>query len=203
MDTLADQQNTVISNLTATMSDAVTVLDTYLSRAKAVTGKTLAPNGKPDRGAFKTYQQMAHGLAWVTTYIETLREVSNWAKRLEESGQFGDIEQLLSQILFSEYISQLMGGIPMNQGEMVRPADLGLLPEDMKTLSAPSLQNFIKNGKTPEVMAQAARHLPAALDRATVEETGLDETMTVVRDQFRKFANDKVKPYAHEWHLKN
>lgn len=203
MDTRATQQNTIMPNLTATMSDAVKILDIYLASAKATTGKTLAPNGKPDRAAFKTHQQMAHGLAWVTTYIETLREVSNWTKRLEADGQLGEIEQLLSQILFSEYISQIIGGIPMNQGEMVRPADFGLLPEDMEALSAPSLQNLIKNGKTPDVMAQAARHLPGALDRATVEETGLDETMTMVRDQFRKFANDKVKPYAHEWHLKN
>ena len=203
MDGNAPTTHLIMVELTTTMKDAVTALDRFVARAKTGTGKVLAPGGKPDREAFNTHQHMAHGLAWLVTYVETLREVANWASRLEAEGKFGEPEQLLSQILFAEYISQILGGIPMNQGEMVRPADYNVEQEDMKTLFAPALQRFITNGKKHHTMAAAARHLPDALGRATVENTGLDETMDMVRDQFRKFANDKVMPHAHEWHLKN
>ena len=37
-------------------------------------------------------------------------------------------------------------------------------------------------------MAAAGSALPDALGRATVENTGLDETMDMIRDTFRKFA---------------
>ncbi|MEO1475067.1 MAG: acyl-CoA dehydrogenase family protein [Pseudomonadota bacterium] len=193
----------IMAGLLEAMQDAVTALQTYGNTASAAAGDILAPGGKPDRAAFAANQHMAHGLAWVITYVETLRETAAWAERLDAEGKFGEIEQLLAQILFSEYCAQLIGGLPMNQGEFVRPADLGLGQDDIEPLLSPAIQRFVTEGKTPAVMAAAATHLPDALGRATVEETGLEDTMNMVRDQFRKFANDKVVPFAHEWHLKN
>ena len=32
---------------------------------------------------------------------------------------------------------------------------------------------------------------------------GLDETMAMVREQFYRFAQEKVAPHAHQWHLKD
>jgi len=185
-------QSPVLTDLCSTLSDAVTALDTYLASAKTMAGTALAPTGKPDRAAFNTYQHLAHGLAWLATYVETLREVSNWATRLEQAGKFDEIEQLLSQILFSKYLSDIVGGISMNQGEIVRPHELGLQSEIEALLKDASVNHLIMRGLTPAACAAAA-----------VENTGLDDTMDMVRDQFRKFANDKVKPFAHEWHLRN
>jgi (2S)-methylsuccinyl-CoA dehydrogenase len=39
--------------------------------------------------------------------------------------------------------------------------------------------------------------------RATFGATGLDEELEMIRDQFRRFADAEVTPYAHEWHLKD
>ncbi|MEL6325012.1 MAG: acyl-CoA dehydrogenase, partial [Pseudomonadota bacterium] len=163
----------ILDGLTERMSEAVTALEAYATAAKAAAATSLAPNGKPDRDAFNLEQHKAHGLAWVITYVETLRETANWAARLDAEGKFGEIEQLLSQILFAEYTAQLIGGIPMNQGETVRPADLGLTDHQVQLLFAPALQDFLARGKTPAVMAAAARHLPDSLSRASVEDTGL------------------------------
>jgi (2S)-methylsuccinyl-CoA dehydrogenase len=168
----------------------------------AATAK-LAPNGKPDRMAFKDHQHLAHGLAWTVTYVETLREVSHWASRLDADDKFGDIEALLAQILFSRYLADIVGGIPMTQGETIRPHELGTFAEVDTLFQTPAIRTLITEGLTPASCAAAAALLPDALGRATVENTGLDDTMNMVRDQFRKFANDKVKPFAHEWHLKN
>ncbi|MEL6569276.1 MAG: acyl-CoA dehydrogenase family protein [Pseudomonadota bacterium] len=193
----------VLGALTTKLAAAVSHVDTYISAATAKASDCLVTDGRPDRKAFARHQHLAHGLAWIVTYGETLRETANWAVRLEAEGKFGEIEGLLSQILFSEYLAQLVGGVPMNQGEVIRPHELGVLSEADALFAAPEVHELITEGKTPATMAAAATFLPDSLTRATVEDTGLDETMNMVREQFRKFANDKVLPDAHEWHLKN
>lgn len=193
----------LIAGLTSAMKDAVSALDQYKDAARAVLATTLAPSGKVDRAVFAAHQHKAHGFAWIVTYVETLRETANWAERLEGDGEFGEIEALLSQILFGEYCAQLKGGIPMNQGEMIRPADMGLSNDEIALLNVSEIDLFISQGKTPAAMAAAAKHLPDSLGRASVEKTGLDETLDMVRDQFRRYADDKIVPHAHEWHLNN
>ncbi len=196
-------QSPIIAGLTSIMADAIMALDVYADALKANAASALAPDGQPDRAAFKDQQHLAHGLAWTVTYIETLREVSHWATRLEAEHKFGEIEALLAQILFSRYLADIVGGIPMNQGETIRPHELGTLAQIETLFGVPAIKTLITDGLTPASSAAAAALLPEALGRATVENTGLDETMNMVRDQFRKFANDKVKPFAHDWHLKN
>ena len=45
-------------------------------------------------------------------------------------GGFGETEALLTAIGLGEYLAQIFGGIPMNQGEIVRLADFGLEASD-------------------------------------------------------------------------
>ncbi len=197
------ERSHVLDNLLAEMDAAVAAVEAYFAAVKAGMADRLVVDGRPDRKAFEREQHLAHGFAWIATYVETLRETAAWAHRLEADGRFGEIEALLGQILFSEYLAQLVGGIPMNQGEVIRPHETGTLAEADALFATPAVQRLITCGKTSEALAAAAAHLPDSLTRATVEESGLDETMSMVREQFRKFANDKVLPHAHEWHLRN
>ncbi|HAE28787.1 MAG TPA: acyl-CoA dehydrogenase, partial [Hyphomonas adhaerens] len=113
-----EKQSAVMDGLTATMRDALGALDTYAAAATSgARGELVGEDGRPDRKAFERHQHLAHGLSWLVTYVETLRQVTEWAARLEAEGKFTDVEALLSQILFSEYCAQIVGGIPMNQGE--------------------------------------------------------------------------------------
>ena len=200
---VSEKTSPVMDGLIEAMKEAVISLEAFGEDAKASMKQRLAPGGKPDRKALDLHQHAAHGLSWVITYVETLRETAHWAERMQAEGKFGEIEQLLSQILFAEYCAQLVGGIPMNQGEIIRAADLGVTKDGMARLFEPAVQRFMTEGKTTEAMAAAAGHLPDSLGRATVEETGLDETLTMIRDQFRRFSDDRIVPHAHEWHLKN
>ena len=201
---MVQEQTIVMEGLTATMRDAIGALDAYAAAATSgARGQLVGQDGRPDRGAFERHQHLAHGLSWLVTYVETLRQVTEWAGRLEAEGRFSDVEALLSQILFSEYCAQIVGGIPMNQGETIRPHELGSLEASDTLFAAPAIRRLITEGKTPAVMAAAAKLLPDALSRNTVEETGLDETMSMVRDQFAKYAAERIKPFAHGWHLRN
>lgn len=195
---------TVLRGLVPALAEAVVALDTYAAAAISGARAQLAgPDGKPDRKAFDRHQHLAHGLSWLVTYVETLRQVSEWAARLDGEGRFGDAEALLSQILFSEYCSQIIGGIPMNQGETIRPHELGSLEAADALSATPVIRGLIMEGKTPASLAAAAALLPDTLTRNTVEHTGLDETMEMVREQFAKFAADRIRPHAHGWHLRN
>ena len=194
----------VLTGLVSTLADAVSALETYVEAAIRVAGtRLMTPDGRPDRKALEREQHVAHGLSWIATYLEALRQSAEWAARLEAEGKFGEIEALLSQILFSEYFAQLVGGVPMNQGETIRPHELGLLVETDALFAHPAVNRLITEGKTPASMAAAARMLPDSLSRNTVEETGLDETMSMVREQFAKFSSDRIKPHAHGWHMRN
>jgi (2S)-methylsuccinyl-CoA dehydrogenase len=202
--TLENGQGTIFKGLVPALAEAVAALDTYAAAALSGARALLAgPDGRPDRAAFERSQHLAHGLSWLITYVETLRQVSEWAARLEDEGKFGEAEALLSQILFSEYCAQIIGGIPMNQGETIRPHELGSLEAADALFAVPVIRKLIIEGKTQAVMTAAANLLPDALSRHTVETTGLDETMEMVREQFAKFAADRIKPHAHGWHLRN
>src|SRR5438128_2385607 len=86
---------------------------------EAVRGRVAAARGVDQA------QEAAHGLAWLATYVEALRQMLGWGRALDASGKFGEIERLLAQIAFREYLAQLVGGIAMSQGEIVRAGQLG------------------------------------------------------------------------------
>jgi (2S)-methylsuccinyl-CoA dehydrogenase len=127
-----------------------------------------------------------------------MREVARWASHLDSEGTFGRTEALLAQLLFAEYGAQLSGGIPMNQGEVVRPADLC---DDRSLFDSPALRTLIRQGGTQAVKNSIARQLVEARHHATLEHCGLDETFAMVRDQFFALGQEVVAPYAHQWHL--
>ena len=132
-------ENGVFADLTTAMTNAQFTFCLYHARQCAAT--TLAPTGKPDCKAFDAQQHMAHGFAWTTTYVETLRQVSEWAIKLSSEDAFGQVEQAFSQILFGEYCAQLRGGIPMTQTEIIRPSKLDLGAEAMAVLDHPPLRD--------------------------------------------------------------
>ena len=47
-------------------------------------------------------QFAAHGLAWVSTYASALEQMAGWGARLEEAGNFGQLEKLILQAAMGE-----------------------------------------------------------------------------------------------------
>ncbi len=195
----------VIANLLATIRQAAQDAEGYFLDLRKSVAAVVAPGGKVDRKKIDEEQRATHGLAWVLTYVETLKETANWAERINADGRFGEIEQLLTQILFGEYLYQLGGGLPMTQLEIVRPSDMTADASVIQKLGTPAIITLITRGNTPAARMAAAKHIRGFLDsqKATIEYTGLEETFEQIRDQFRAFGNAVVEPYAHEWHLKD
>ena len=148
-------------------------------------------------------QTATHGLAWLATYSEALRQMQKWAETLQADGKFGEIEQLIHQIAFGEYLNQIKGGIPMSQGEISRPGDIGLSQDDLAPLATPEIEQLTQGGNS-----QAARtRLVALMEEQSANiifgASGLEDELEMIREQFRRYAIDRIEPHAHDWHLKD
>jgi (2S)-methylsuccinyl-CoA dehydrogenase len=195
----------VIADLLATIRQAAQDAEAYFLALRKSVAEIVAPGGKVDRRKIDEEQRSTHGLAWVLTYVETLKETANWADRINAEGRFGEIEQLLTQILFGEYLFQLGGGLPMTQLEIVRPNDMTTDASVIQKLGTPAILALITRGNTAAARMAAAKHIRGFLEsqKATVEYTGLEDTFEQIRDQFRAFGKQVVEPYAHEWHMQD
>lgn len=180
----------------AAASDACAMVEA----AREAVAARVTRGGRVSGAALEAEQAAAHGLAWMATYAEALAEMAGWARRLAEDGAFGETEALILQIAFGEYLAQLAGGIPMSQVEIVRPADLGITAGALATPAAGAL---IARGNSDAARARLVALMVAAEGSASFGATGLGEDDEMVRDQFRRFAEEKVVPFAHDWHLKD
>jgi (2S)-methylsuccinyl-CoA dehydrogenase len=178
----------------------VAAAEAHLAAGLAAVREQVAPDGRPVDPLMEAGQAATHGLAWVATYAMALREMQGWAERLDADGAFGEVERLIHRIALGEYLAQLRGGLPMSQGEMVRPADLGI---DGAALAGAAVDALIAGGNTPAARARLVALMRDRAAEATFGATGLDPEMEMIRDQFRRFAADRVTPHAHDWHLKD
>jgi (2S)-methylsuccinyl-CoA dehydrogenase len=173
-----------------------------LADAVRAVGGRVIQNGRVSAKQLDREQRAAHGLAWFATYVEAIRQLGAYAERMSAAGRFGELEELLVRIGLGEYLAQMLGGIPMSQGEFVRPGDLGLGPREIAARVTSEIDDLIATGNTAENRARLTA-LMREHHGATVGDCGLDDTLEVIRDEMRKFAESEVVPHAHEWHLTN
>ncbi len=194
----------VLPNLVETCEAAVKAAEAIGAAAKGAVSAMVMRHGKVDSVLLDERQFAAHGYAWFATYVEALHEMVGWARRLLEHGHFGELEALILQAAFGEYLAQIVGGIAMGQGEVVRPYDLGIDDDAIHAFYTPAVTTLIKNGNTEAVRKRIADYIVNGVDTGNFGTLGLeDESLEMVRDQFRRFVEEKVVPYAHEWHLKD
>ena len=151
---------------------------------------------------FDREQRATHGLAWLATYVEAVRQLAAYTERMVGAGTLGEIEEHLVRIALGEYLAQIVGGIPMSQGEVVRPSDLGLSPAQVAARINPDVESLIASGNTAERRARLIE-LMRASHNATVGMCGLDETLESIREEMRKFADSEVIGHAQTWHRTN
>ncbi|KQI70299.1 acyl-CoA dehydrogenase [Loktanella sp. 3ANDIMAR09] len=199
--TLDLDTNPVLINLLDTTRAALTAVDAVLDRAKAVVGARVTLDGRVSARLIEAQQTATHGLAWLATYAQALHQMQHWADRLASDGTLTEVEQLIHQIAFGEYLSQIAGGIPMNQTEVLRLADLGLGQDDQTAFLTTPVQHLMAHGNTQAARTALAQLMQDRIADLTVGRSGLDEELEMIRDQFRRFSRERVEPHAHDWHL--
>jgi (2S)-methylsuccinyl-CoA dehydrogenase len=191
-----------VSTAAAIDGNVVTQAQRALQAATAFVGKVgdkVFELCRNDAAALDRHQVEAHGLAWMTSYLEILKATHHWAQDLEQAGKLGRLPALLLEIGFGEYLAQIGHGIAMSQDEIVRPARYGLDEAARDFLADADVARFCAAGVTarPELIALLRQAGPQAVVDASDSN---DETAALIRGQFRAFADDKIAPFAPAWH---
>jgi (2S)-methylsuccinyl-CoA dehydrogenase len=177
-------------------AEAVGAAAELLARAGAAVRARVTRAGAVDRERLEREQHAVHGLAWLATYVEALRQMQSWALRLEAGGRLGELERGILQVAFGEYLARIAGGIPMSQGETVRLTALGVEPAASAQF-ARAAGELLQDGNS----AAARARLAALIADGRFGDWGLeDDTLELIREQFRRFAQEQVVPYAQGWH---
>ena len=195
--------NIVIDDLLATTRSTLAPVDRLLEAAKSAVRATVSQDGKVSNTLVEENQTSAHGLAWLATYAQSLHQMQLWAEKLDADGTFSETEQLIHQIAFGEYLCQISGGIQMNQGEILRLHDLGVPTEDQNAFSNADITTLQQRGNSQAARTRLVELMQEQSANITVGRSGLDEELEMIREQFRRYAVEKVEPFAHEWHLKD
>jgi (2S)-methylsuccinyl-CoA dehydrogenase len=193
----------ILDDLLELTGQALAPVDEILEKAEASVRDMVSVDGRVSNGLVEANQTAAHGLAWLATYAQSLNQMQLWAKKLSADGQFGETEQLIHQIAFGEYLWQIYGGIQMNQGEILRLQDMGLGQADQRGLMNPAIQALTQHGNTQAARTRLVELMQEQSANVMFGRSGLDEELEMIREQFRRYAVEKVEPFAHEWHLKD
>jgi (2S)-methylsuccinyl-CoA dehydrogenase len=183
--------------------EALASVEPLLAQAVASVRARVSESGKLNAALIEREQRAAHGLAWLATYVEAIREMAGYAARLAGEGRFGETERLLTLIGLGEYLAQIFGGIPMSQGEILRLADFGLNEAAIAPYRTSAVAQLIENGNNPENRASLAALIERADNAATIGDPGLEETFEAIRTEMRRFADAEVIPHAQDWHRTN
>lgn len=191
------------TGLLALATEAVAAVEALVVDATVVLRTHLASDGKVSAAAFDREQHAAHGLAWVATYAESLRQLLAYAGRMADKGRLGIAEELLVRIGLGEYLAQIFGGIAMSQSEIVRLPALGLSEERIATRLTPAVKTLIAEGTAAAARSRLVELIATTDGAPTAGDTGLDDTLEAMRAEMRRFSEAEVTPRAHAWHLAN
>ncbi|MGE0063860.1 MAG: acyl-CoA dehydrogenase family protein [Xanthobacteraceae bacterium] len=185
-----------------TARDALAGLEALLADATAKVRGRVVVEGHAVSRLVDREQRAAHGLAWLATYVEALRQLVAYAGRMAGGDAPNELEDHLIRIAFGEFAAQIVGGIPISQGEIVRPADMGLTAAEVAARINPACEALMADGNTAARRARAAELIRAA-HSVTFGIASLDDTLESIRDEMRKFADSEVVEHAQSWHRTN
>ncbi|MDQ8729740.1 acyl-CoA dehydrogenase family protein [Bradyrhizobium sp. LHD-71] len=172
----------------------------FLDDARRAVVAKVDKDGKVPPEVLDREQRAVHGLAWIATVSEALTQAAAWAGRLQAQKRLGEAEALVLQIGFGEYLAQLAFGLPMSQSEIVRPVELGLEDAAGRLRQDRAVDRLLRTGN---MAATRAALMERILAGDTIDEGVDDETLDMIRGQFRRFTTDRIVPGAHQWHLDN
>ncbi|WP_170510972.1 acyl-CoA dehydrogenase family protein [Ruegeria arenilitoris] len=193
----------VLPDLLTLTGAALPAVQSVFDRARDAVREMVTAEGRVSGALVEANQTAAHGLAWLATYNQSLQQMQKWAEALDAQGKFGEMEQLLHQIAFGEYLHQVAGGIPMNQGEVVRLQDLGLGWDALSGFQCAEVQTLMAQANSQAARSRLVQLMQDQSGATMFGASGLDEELEMIREQFRRYALDRVEPNAHEWHLKD
>ena len=91
--------------------DLLTLSEKILNKAKTELKMDKRSNSKREKVWFDENQFLVHGLAWVATYVEALKQLTNWGPNLSIQKKLPEFESLTLEVACEEYFWQIFHGI--------------------------------------------------------------------------------------------
>ncbi len=198
----AAQRRSPAEGLVTSARAAAEAAEALLADATVKVRERVVMDGRLAPRLLDREQRATHGLSWLATYVEAVRQLAAYAERSSDAAQLGETEELLVRIGLGEYLAQIQGGIPISQSEIVRLSDLGLSPAAAAARMTPEVLALIASGNTAENRARLVELIGDG-HAATVGVCGLEDTLESIREEMRKFADSEVVDEAHRWHRTN
>lgn len=177
---------------------AVAAARRYIEAVRGRLEAQVAPGGVVDAALLARHQHATHGFAWGAATLAAMEATADWGARAAAAGRFGEAEELALRIGFGEALAQLVHGLPMSAHEVVRPTAFGCEAEARALAGETAVARFLAEGSTAGTRAAFAALLAQGV---RPDEALGDDTLDMVREQFRTFAAEKIAPHAHAWHL--
>lgn len=172
----------------------------YLDQFRDAVSGLVSKDGRLNAQILEREQRKVHALAWAATTVAALEATLDWARRATHAGRFGEMEALILEVGFGEYLGQLIGGLSMSQSEIFRPHEIGLSKAAAALASDPAVGQFLVAGSNA---TNRQRLSEFAAEGVRPDEALDDETLDLVRNQFRAFSAERIAPHAHRWHLED
>src|SRR6185295_9128968 len=103
----AASRSTKDSELIELAREVTSALDALLADATAKVRERVSSTGRIAGDLFDREQRATHGLAWLATYVEGVRQLAAYAERIGKAGRLGEMENLLVRIGMGEYLAQV------------------------------------------------------------------------------------------------
>lgn len=185
--------------LVTTAIGAAAAAKQFVGATKAALSRDVVRDGRISADEFDRRQRAAHGFAWIATLSECLSATADWCERRSLSGGLDRLSECAIITAFSEYLGQLIGGVPMTQNEIVRPSELDLSQAAADLATNDCVAAFVRADCSP-VRTELTRLLT---EGHRLDETLDDETLDSFRAEVRRFADERILPKAHKWHLED
>jgi (2S)-methylsuccinyl-CoA dehydrogenase len=193
----------LVPHLLEHCDEAVFAAEGLLAAAKESVRARVETDGAISVALLDREQRAAHALAWFATTVEVLRQMARWARELAQENRLHEFERLILAAAFGEYLAQLSGGIAMSQNEIARAGDMGLGAEEIGEFLSSTVRELIALGTARETRAAISDYMSEQEGTVCFGDPGLDDTMAMIRAQFFRFAQEKIAPHAHAWHLRD
>ncbi len=192
----------LLENLIPLCAQALEEVDALLNEGATNLKSQVMSGGRLDGCKLEIFQYASHAYAWFTTYQTSIRELVRLMKVIENDSKLNDFVLLILQIGFSEFLCQIYNGIPMSQGEIARLSDLGL-SESRLAGKSKAVMKLLTQGNSDAARKALVEAMKTDTGSLTFGPDGLGDEYAMTREQFRKFTDKKVSPFAHEWHLQD
>lgn len=175
-------------------------LYTLTLRAREYLARLCASSGKVDPEALEEHEEEAHALGILALYNEALRQMYSYGERLEGREE-RDLELLLVHAFAGYVAGEVRSTLDLGPLEKISITALSLDPHSFWEELPSSTRSYLDRVTSPSLLKELSRRILALQDFG---DYGLqDETLIMIRDQFRKFVNEEVIPNAHRIHLED